>query len=258
MTIKHRLFLSNYLSLALSLLFGFAPHFLSAQSAGVVKLRVSNQFGKEALLLNQPFTTLHGDTIELTRFVYYLSNIQLIGKNKTVWKQPESYHLLEVSEEGQSAFDITLDGVPEGEYTEIAFAVGVDSIRNHSGKQVGALDSDNGMFWMWETGYVFLKAEGFFYLQSGRKKSVVYHIGRDDCYQPVRLKMGNKPFLVQKTKATNLVMIADVRQLFGGFPGATIELKAPYIDESVSVMGGPKAPKVARNYARMFSISLQP
>ncbi|MBC7923206.1 MAG: hypothetical protein H7Z75_19175 [Ferruginibacter sp.] len=220
-----------------------------------VKLRVVGQFGKQTLQLNQPYATLNGDTVELTRFVYYLSNIELVGRNQTVWRQPESYHLLEISEEGQSTFEIELAGVPPGEYTGITFALGVDSLRNHSGEQVGALDPDNGMFWMWETGYVFLKAEGFYRRPAGQKRAMVYHIGRDDCYQPVQLNFPSaRRIKVGAGAMPTVQLVADARLLFGG-PGAAIQLKAPVGEESISVMGGPKAPKVARNYARMFFLA---
>jgi len=231
---------------------GLAPLPTMVQLTGGLKLRIANQFGKDPLKLEVPYVTLHGDSLELTRFVYYLSNIELTDKNGQVWKQAESYHLLEVAEEGQAVFEITLTNVPPGEYRELSFGVGVDSVRNHSGQQVGALETDNGMFWMWETGYVFLKAEGFFLQPRGIKKAMVYHIGRDDCYQRVRLKIPPKRVVVKKGGLSTLDVVANARLLFGGFPGAAIQLKAPAGDESVSVMGGPKATQVSRNYARLF------
>jgi hypothetical protein len=245
-----------FLAVLLGLTCGWKPELAYAQSTGVVKLRISNQFGKDALKLEVPYASLHGDSLELTRFVYYLSNIELTGKSGKVWKQAESYHLLEVGEADQSVFEIVLKDIPEGEYRELSFAVGVDSVRNHSGKQVGALDTDNGMFWMWETGYVFLKVEGFFLRPSGVKKAMVYHIGRDDCYQRTHLKIPSKKVIVKKGSVTTLDVVADARLLFGGFPGAAIQLKAPTGDESVSVMGGPKASQVSRNYSRMFYLKL--
>ena len=241
-----------FLAVFLGLTCGLKPELTNAQSTGSVKLRIANQFGKHALKLEEPYVSLHGDSLELTRFVYYLSNIELTGKSGKVWKQAESYHLLEVGEADQSVFEIVLKGVPEGEYRALSFGVGVDSVRNHSGQQVGALDTDNGMFWMWETGYVFLKAEGFFLRSSGVKKAIVYHIGRDDCYQRTNLKLPSRKVIVKRGGVTTVDVVADARLLFGGFPGADIGLKAPTGDESVSVMGGPKASQVSRNYARMF------
>jgi hypothetical protein len=223
-----------------------------AQAPPVATLRIVNQFGGKPLQLNQAFLTLNGDTVVFSRFSYYLSNIRLKEKDGKEWRQPESYHYVDLSEEGVAEVVISLQGIPKGEYTEISFGVGIDSLRNHSGAQVDALDPDNGMFWMWETGYVFLKAEGFYHRAVGGRKAFVYHIGRDDCYQTVQLKLPNP--LITYTKAPVLEITADARQLFGGYPAAAIQLKAPVKDESASVMGGAKAIKVALNYTRMFSL----
>ncbi len=223
-----------------------------AQPPAAATLRIVNQFGVKPLQLNESYVTLNGDTVMFTRFSYYLSNIRLKGKDGKVWQQSESYHYVDVPEEGVAKLEIPLDGLPKGEYSEISFGVGVDSLRNHSGKQVDALDPDNGMFWMWETGYVFLKAEGFYHRSRGGRKAFVYHIGRDNCFQMVQLKFP-KPLRTNTETTFTLEITADARQLFGGYPAAAIQLKAPVGDESVSVMGEPNASKVARNYARMFS-----
>ena len=58
------------------------------------------------------------------------------------------------------AATLTLSDVPEGSYTEMSYVLGVDSTRNVSGAQAGALSTANGMFWSWSTGYIMLKAEG--------------------------------------------------------------------------------------------------
>jgi hypothetical protein len=63
-----------------------------------------------------------------------------------------------------------------------------------------------------------------------------------------------KPLQHQPSTSPTLEILVDARQMFGGYPAAAIHLKAPIGDESVSVMGEPKAPKVAQNYAQMFSL----
>jgi hypothetical protein len=42
-------------------------------------------------------------------------------------------------------------------YNRLSFVIGVDSARNVSGAQTGALDPANGMFWTWNTGYIMAK-----------------------------------------------------------------------------------------------------
>lgn len=219
-----------------------------------VNIKVVNTFGAAKLQLNQPYKTLHGEMVEFTRYVYYLSNIHLKKKDGSIWKQPQSYHILEIEEDGTADFSISLKGMPEGDYSEISFSIGVDSVMNHSGDQPGVLNPDYGMFWMWETGYVFLKCEGFFQKPKNERGALVLHIGRDNCYRRVRLPLSKGQVVVKKGMKSELTILADARQLFGGFPGASIQLKLTQPNAPTSVMGGNNAPKVADNYARMFSL----
>jgi hypothetical protein len=53
-----------------------------------------------------------------------------------------------------------LEGIPAGDYNRVDFLIGVDSLRNFSGLQTGALNPSNGMFWSWSTGYIFVRVEG--------------------------------------------------------------------------------------------------
>ena len=128
-------------------------------AADVVTLKIEHQWGNQPFVLNtdlvNPYT---GDSLNFTAFKYYVSNIRLKKENGTWWTQPDSYFLLDLSSSTTSS--IQLNGVPHGEYTEIEYTLGVDSTRNVSGAQAGALSPSHGMFWSWNSGYIMLKAEG--------------------------------------------------------------------------------------------------
>jgi hypothetical protein len=64
--------------------------------------------------------------------------------------------------------------VPAGTYTGMYLTMGVDSARNVSGAQEGALDPANGMFWSWTSGYIMIKAEGL--SPQGAGGSFTYHL----------------------------------------------------------------------------------
>jgi hypothetical protein len=55
--------------------------------------------------------------------------------------------------------------------------LGVDSIRNVSGIQTGALDPLKGMFWTWNSGYVMAKLEGSSESSNSAGNRFTYHIG---------------------------------------------------------------------------------
>ena len=113
------------------------------------------------------------DTMTFSTFKYYVSNVKLIEDDGTIWEHPESYFLVDLSATDGNV--LSIGDVPAGNYTEFQYTLGVDSARNVSGAQTGALSVANGMFWSWNTGYIMIKAEGTSpQLDGGMFK---YHLG---------------------------------------------------------------------------------
>lgn len=115
------------------------------------------------------------DTVTFTQFRYFVSNIRLKNENGTWWTHPESYFLVDVSNTVSTQLNIM--GVPVGNYTEVSYVMGVDSTRNVSGAQTGALSVTSGMFWSWNSGYIMVKAEGTSPQVSGMSGAFTYHLG---------------------------------------------------------------------------------
>lgn len=99
-----------------------------------------------------------GDTMTFTLLKYYISNLKLKKTDGTWYTQPESYYIVDASSASSSILEIK--DIPAGDYTEVKYTIGVDSTRNVSGAQTGALAASNGMFWSWSSGYIMIKAEG--------------------------------------------------------------------------------------------------
>jgi len=110
------------------------------------------------------------DTLNFTTFKHYVSNVKLHNVDGSIWSDEESYYLVDLSD--PSSLELHFANVPAGEYDGIEFTLGVDSLRNVSGVQSGALDPANNMFWSWSSGYIMIKAEGTY--PSG---NFVYHLG---------------------------------------------------------------------------------
>lgn len=115
-----------------------------------------------------------GDTLTFNTLNYYISNVKLRRADGSEYVQPESYHLIKLQNGGALA-DLQLTNIPVGDYTAITYTIGVDSTRNVSGVQEGALSPSNGMFWSWTTGYIFVKAEGN--SPQSPNGNFVYHLG---------------------------------------------------------------------------------
>lgn len=115
-----------------------------------------------------------GDTLTFTTFKYFVSNLRLKKEDGTWWSHPESYFLVDLSDAAST--NLTVSGIPAGNYTEVSYIMGVDSTRNVSGAQAGALSTTTGMFWSWNTGYIMIKAEGLS-PQAETGGAFTYHLG---------------------------------------------------------------------------------
>lgn len=146
------------------------------ETKGEFKLEFDHVWGPAQANFSLNQTLVHPstlDTISFNKLMYYISNIKLNGKDGSTWAETESYHIVDASNAAKSI--LTIKDVPSKEYIGITFSIGVDSIRNVSGAQEGALSPSNGMFWSWNTGYIFIKAEGT--SPQSNNGTFEYHIG---------------------------------------------------------------------------------
>jgi hypothetical protein len=124
---------------------------------GSIKIEMNHVWNNIAFSLNTDYTTNLGQVVNINKFKYYISNISLKKSDGTYYNIPDSYYLIDGST-SQTLFELT--NIPAADYTGIKMMIGVDSARNVSGAQTGALDPANNMFWTWSSGYIMLKMEG--------------------------------------------------------------------------------------------------
>lgn len=126
--------------------------------AGKMKVTIRHRFNGNALQTGAvPYVTAGGDTITVAEFRYYLGQVSLKRVDGSMLNL-NNYQLINAAVAGSTAF--TIANVPAGLYTGLSFIIGVDSVSNHSGLQEGALDPAWGMFWTWNTGYIFMRING--------------------------------------------------------------------------------------------------
>lgn len=144
------------------------------RSAGKLCIKFQNFIG-DAILTEDSlmYKNAFGQLYSINSFKYYISNVQLLKTDKT-YTEAQGYFL--INEDEQESKNIELQ-IPKGDYKGIRFVLGVDSLHNCSGAQSGALDPVNGMFWAWNSGYIFLKLEGKSPYSSAPGKIFEYHIG---------------------------------------------------------------------------------
>ena len=93
--------------------------------AGSENLQFGKSYFNEA---NQPFT------IDL--FQFYVSNLKLKAIDGSITILPSTYFI--VNENNNTV--ITVPNISIGSYSNLSFMLGVDSVKNVSGTQTGALD----------------------------------------------------------------------------------------------------------------------
>lgn len=130
-----------------------------------VAIEFENRVGDQKLVLGTPaYKNSAGEPFALTKLNYFISNIALRKEDGTVQQFPNQYFLIRQTD-SQSQL-ITLKDVPSGNYSDITFTIGVDSVKSLSpvAERVGVLDitsyGDDGMYWNWNSGYIFFKIEG--------------------------------------------------------------------------------------------------
>lgn len=236
---------------------------------GTVDVTFENTVGNAPLDLTTAraaYKTAAGDSFRVTKLVYYISNVQFNKADGSSYKVPNSYFL--VNQADAASQKISLPNIPVADYRSLTFVIGVDSTRNVSGAQTGALSQGNAMFWAWDTGYIFFKMEGNSpqaRVGAAREGGLTFHVGgfrRDaNAVRTVTTAVPNNGLIaVWAGGRPEVRMRADLLALFDGptplrfgptGPPGTLQLTDVQ-------RAGPNAVLVANNYARpaggMFSI----
>lgn len=216
-------------------------------TAGTVEMRFQHMVGNEALILNtKTYKNNNGDDFTVSVFKYYISNIVLNGDGNDNYVEPESYHLIEHG----GTMTIALANVPAGKYKSITYMIGVDSLRNVSGAQTGALSQGNGMFWDWITGYIMAKMEGTSPQSKADNNKLFFHLGGfsgpNNVLKTVALTFPTT--ITVNGSNPHMHIEADLAKWFYG-PN-TIDFGQTH----GFMMPGANAKKIADNYVDMFTM----
>jgi len=194
------------------------------------------------------YANANGDSFTVSKFNYYISNIKFKREDGSLFAEDNSYHIIK-HVEGVTSF--TVKNLPEGNYNQIEFLIGVDSLRNVSGSQTGDLSPDSLMFWDWSTGYIFFKLEGY-YKNTTTPNGDTYamHIGgfsgADNFLRKCNFNLTN-PIVAKKNNTSKVFYNVSINEIFAN------PLVIDFNTYSV-VGGGRKAQEMADNYKDMFVI----
>lgn len=217
-------------------------------NSGTVKIVFKNKVKNDALVLNtQSYFNTFGEAYTISKFKYYISNVALVhGDVKSA--ENNSYHLIDAADAASQNFSFS--AAADHPYNIIQFLIGVDSQRNVSGAQTGALDPLNDMFWTWNSGYIMAKLEGNSPASPAVNHTIEYHIGgfsgTNNVLKTITLAVNGVN--IQSGKTTEIVIETDIDTWWQG-PN---DLK--FADFPVSAMPGELSKKYADNYSKMFTV----
>lgn len=210
------------------------------------------------------YTTAQGESFSVSQLQYFISNVRLTATDGSTYTVPQdsSYFLVR---ESDAASQFARVRVPEGDYARLTFTVGVDSLRSAApiGQRTGVLDPgtggmDDGMYWGWNSGYIFLKLEGTSASApvdpSGQRK-FRYHVGGFGGYSAptinnikhvtIDLQAGGVA-RVRQGRTSNVHLLVDILRVFNGPTPVSIAANP-------TVMFSQYSTTLATNYAGMFA-----
>lgn len=243
----------------LILLFSTGLFLLSCQKSpdedlrtGTVKITFKNTVKGNPLVLNTGvYSNSFGEQYNVAKFKYYISNVVMNGTQISAGSS--EYYLVDEGNAASLSFSFTAKSQI---YSSLSFLLGVDSARNVSGAQTGALDPLNDMFWTWNSGYIMAKLEGTSPQSTVVNNKVEYHIGgfagTNSVLKNINLTVPssiNVPLNVDPDKTCEIFIEADLDTWWQGAYDLKIAVNP------AATHPGALAKNISDNYSNMFKIN---
>lgn len=219
-----------------------------APPSTTLTVHIHHHVDGQPLVLNQSwYKNENGDDYQVSEYKYYISHLELIAEDGHRFAEPEVYHLVDEARPGSRT--ISFGPVPPKRYHQLRLLIGVDSLRNVSGAQTGALDPLHGMFWTWNTGYIMAAFAGTSPQAGPIPQNLSFHIGGfSGPHSALRWVTLDLDLELEPGQAHRLDLYNNLNEWFRG---------AHLIDFSqFSSLSAPGfgASMMADNYATMFSL----
>ena len=133
---------ATILTLILSMFLNAAPAQRTGLKTGLVKFTFRLTVNGHPLALNDSlYSNVFGESYRISKFKFYVSHPGL--KNLSILQtEKNSFHLIDATQPVSQSFSFAIKA---GQYNELFFLLGVDSSRNCSGAQTGALEVRRGL-----------------------------------------------------------------------------------------------------------------
>lgn len=219
--------------------------------------------GQNLVLESANYKNRSGETYNIQLLQYFISNISVLKADRTSYTVPQDSSYFLVSEANPDSRFARVK-VPEGDYTKVIFTLGIDSLRSTMdvSKRTGVLDPaggmESGMYWGWNSGYIFFKMEGVSPqapLDPTGAHKYRFHIGGFGGYSAPTIN-NIKVITVDLTargiaqvrgnRNANIHLFVDINKVMSGLNTISIAANPQVMFSDFSV-------KVANNFTAMFT-----
>jgi len=213
------------------------------QPSHTITIRFRHKIGaRELQLFNETYTNPFGEPMTIIRFKYYISHVSINEKELS----SETFLINEADTVSKILVFTTDVSSPQ----TLSFVIGVDSLLNVSGVQTGALDPLNGLFWTWNSGYIFAKMEGKSDSSHAPAHAFNWDVGGfRSPYNASRKVQLTIPAAVTNAADPVIVIEADLLKWFNAKHTITIA-QSPLCHQP-----GKLAMQLADNYSTMFTVA---
>jgi len=219
----------------------------AAQSVGSrdsLTIQIFPVVGEKNWMPEATYTNASGESFSIDKCLFYLSNFAFQTSSGKWYPIKDSYFLVNISD--SNSLQIRLP-ILFSDIVNIQFLVGVDSTKNVSGIQSGALDPARGMFWTWNTGYVMAKMEGSSPVSPMPGKKFTYHVGgfagEQNVTKLIQLAINKKSI-----EQHRILLTADLLSWFNGATPLSIAA------HPICHVPGMLANQIANNYQFQFRV----
>jgi len=220
--------------------------FTSRRNNVVTTVFFKNMVGnKEMVLFDEMYVNNFGEPFFISKFRYYISHMSFVDVTGRETILPDKYYLVNEADSLSKIIQLPAAAAIKS----ISFFVGIDSARNISGVQTGSLDPMNGMFWTWNSGYVFAKLEGQSDSSHAPAHGLTWDVGgfrqRENALRKITLVLNSD----YENTIHAITIQADVLKWFDAVHPLKIA-QSPTCHQP-----GRLAMQIADNYSNMFSIA---
>lgn len=225
----------------------------SSSDTPKVQMTLTPKYENSNFAVGTVYYDSFGHRIRVDNFQSYISNITLhddLG-NDVVIKDVAMWNM-------GIANTFTAE-IPAGSYSGLSIGIGVPEDKN---KDIDPTTYPNdhplsvygaqGMFWTWNTGYIFTKFEGKADFTGTEGASLLspfaFHVGDDPNYRTVNLDF---PFTIEAKQTVTIPVVFQVDQILNGGP-SQVDVEVDYITHTSD--NPSLAERIIDNFAASFSI----